>query len=289
MKITDILSRRKPIFSCEFFPPKTDEATAQLFETVRELKDLDPGYVSVTYGAGGSTRGKTLEIVRRIKQELGIEAMAHLTCVGHSRSELKEVLDQIESAGIENVIALRGDPPKGETEFMPHPDGFTHAAELAGFIRKNYKFCVAVAGYPEGHVEAPDRETDWKRLEDKVKAGGDLIITQLFFDNRDFFAFEKRMREIGVKVPIIPGIMPITNLSQIIRFTRMCGAKIPEKALRELKELEDDPEAVVDYGARLAAEQCKELLERGVPGIHFYTLNKSKSTRAIIEKLKNSA
>lgn len=289
MKITEILGKRKPIFSCEFFPPKTDEAMSQLFDTVRELKVLNPGYVSVTYGAGGGTREKTVELVRRIKKELGIEVMAHLTCVGHSRAELKEVLDQIQTAGIDNVMALRGDPPKGETEFKPHPDGFNHAAELADFIRQNYKFCVAVAGYPEGHVEAPDKETDWKRLLAKVKAGGDLIITQLFFDNRDFFAFEKRMREKGVNVPIIPGIMPITNLSQIVRFTQMCGAKIPEKAMRDLKGLEENPETVADYGVRHAAEQCKELLELGVPGIHFYTLNKSKSTRAIIESLKKSA
>ena len=256
---------------------------------MRELKALNPGYVSVTYGAGGSTRGKTLDIVRRIKHELGIEAMAHLTCVGHSRAEIKDILDDTRAAGIENVIALRGDPPKGETEFMPHPEGFSHASELVEFIRKNYDFCIAVAGYPEGHVETPDRETDWNHLKRKVSLGGDLVITQLFFDNRDFFSFEKRMREKGVNVPIIPGIMPITNLSQIVRFTQMCGAKIPEAALNDLKKLENNPEEVVEYGVRLAAAQCRELLERGAPGIHFYTLNKSKSASSIIQKLKAAA
>ena len=286
MKITDILARRKPIFSCEFFPPKTEEGMAQLFETVRELKGLNPGYVSVTYGAGGSTRAKTVELVRRIKQEIGIEAMAHLTCVGHSQAELKEVLDQIAKSGIDNVIALRGDPPKGETSFQPHPDGFKNAVELVRLIKKSYGFCVAVAGYPEGHIEAPDKETDWKLLVEKVRAGGDFIITQLFFDNRDFFALEKRMKEERVKAPIIPGIMPVTNFSQIVRFAEMCGAKIPETMVRELNAVKDDPEAVQAYGIKAATAQCRELLARGVPGIHFYTLNKSKSTKTIIENLR---
>ncbi len=286
MKITELLKNKKPIFSCEFFPPKTDEGMEQLFETVRELKSLNPGYVSVTYGAGGSTRGKTIGIVKRIKKELGIEAMAHLTCVGHSKAELREILDEFKDSGIKNVIALRGDPPKGSGEFQPHPDGFKHAVELVRFIKENYDFCVAVAGYPEGHVEALNKEADWDRLAEKVKAGGDMIVSQLFFDNRAFFAFQDKMKEKGVSVPIITGIMPITNASQIVRFTQMCGAKIPPKVQEELTFLGEDPDAVQNYGARVAAEQCKELLEHGVPGIHFYTLNKSKSTRAVIESLK---
>ena len=286
MKITDILKKEKFIFSCEFFPPKTDEALAGLFDTVRGIKDLRPGYISVTYGAGGSTRQKTLEIVSKVKNEIGIESMAHLTCVGHSRAELKEILDRIRDSGIENVIALRGDPPKGETRFNPHPDGFRHAGELVAFIRKSYGFCVAVAGYPEGHVESPDRQTDWKYLETKVSAGADFIITQLFFDNRDFFSFEKQMREKGVTVPIIPGIMPITNYSQIVKFTQMCGAAIPDQAARDLEPIREDLESVQAYGIQWASRQCEELIERGVPGIHFYTLNRSRSTRAIIEDLK---
>ena len=286
MRITDILAKRKPIFSCEFFPPKTDEGMVQLYETARELKSLNPGYISVTYGAGGSTRRKTVEMVRRIKQEIGIETMAHLTCVGHSKAELEDVLNQIRDAGIENVIALRGDPPKGESAFTPHPDGFKHAFELVRLIKKSYPFCIAVAGYPEGHVESPDRESDWKRLEEKIAAGGDLIITQLFFDNKDFFALEKRMRDAGVRAPVIPGIMPITNFSQIVRFTELCGAKIPAPVAAALEPIKDDLEAVQAYGIELATAQCRELLSRGVPGIHFYTLNKSKSTKTIIENLR---
>jgi len=288
VKITEILEKRKPIFSCEFFPPKTEEGTVQLYETVRELKELGPGYVSVTYGAGGSTRGKTIEIVQKIKNELKIEAMAHLTCVGHSREELKDILDQIERAGIDNVIALRGDPPKGELEFKPHPDGFKNAIELVEFIKKNYNFRAAVAGYPEGHVETPDKKTDWDRLHQKVQAGADFMITQLFFNNVDFMVFEKDMRARGISIPIIPGIMPITNFSQIVRFTKMCGAKIPEKMTQDLSKIEQDPEAVQNYGARSAITQCAELLKGGAPGIHFYTLNKSKSTRTIIESLKKT-
>jgi methylenetetrahydrofolate reductase (NADPH) len=289
MKITEILKQRKFIFSCEFFPPKTEEGMAQLFEAAQELKELDPGYVSVTYGAGGSTRGKTVRIVQRIKYDFGIESMAHLTCVGHSRDELKAILDHIRDAGIENVIALRGDPPKGQTDFVPHPDGFRYAADLVRMIRESYPFCVAVGGYPEGHPESTSLEEDWDRLAEKVRAGADLVITQLFFDNADFFRFEKRMREKGVNVPIIPGIMPITNYGQIVRFTQMCGAKIPPQVARDLEPIQNDAEAVAAYGVEFATKQCEELIRRGVPGLHFYTLNKSKSTKKIIQNLKRSA
>lgn len=286
MKISEILKGNKPIFSCEFFPPKTDEGMAQLMQTARDLKDLKPGFISVTYGAGGSTREKTLEMVRDLKKEIGAESMAHLTCVGHSRAELKDVLDRIRAAGIENVIALRGDPPKGQAEFTPHPDGFKYASELVDFIRRNYPFCIAVAGYPEGHVEAKDRETDWAYLERKVNMGGDLVITQLFFDNEDFFAFQKRMREKGMTAPILPGIMAITNFAQTVKFTQMCGARIPEKVLKDLEPIKDDPEAVQAYGVEYATRQCEELLAHDVPGLHFYTLNRSSSTRKIVENLK---
>ena len=285
MKITDILKQRKFIFSCEFFPPKTDEGMEQLFEAARELKAFAPGYVSVTYGAGGGTREKTLGIVQRIQRELGLVSMAHLTCVGHSKAELGQILDHLKDAGIENVIALRGDPPKGDGGFKPHPDGFRHAAELARFIRESYPFCIAVAGYPEGHVEAPNKEADWDFLAEKVRAGGDLVITQLFFDNADYFRFVEAMRARGVTAPIVPGIMPITNYSQIVRFTQMCGAKIPAEAARDLAAIQQDPVAVQRYGVDYATRQCRELIARGVPGIHFYTLNKSKSTKAILENL----
>lgn len=286
MKITEILKKEKFIFSCEFFPPKTEEGMAQVYDAVREIKEFHPGYVSVTYGAGGGTRGKTLELVKKIKSEIGIESMAHLTCVGHSRKELRTILDELRASGVENVIALRGDPPKGEAGFTAHPDGFKHAVELVREIRSSYDFCLAVAGYPEGHVEAPDKETDWRHLEEKVAAGADVIITQLFFNNGDFFAFERRMREKGVAVPIIPGIMPITNFSQIVRFTGVIGAKIPAEVTEALTPIQDNLEAVQEYGIEYATRQCRELMAHGVPGIHFFTLNKSKSTKRIVANLK---
>jgi methylenetetrahydrofolate reductase (NADPH) len=288
MKITDILKQNEFIFSCEFFPPKTEEGMVQLFNTVQELKELKPGYVSVTYGAGGGTRDKTVQIVSRVKHEIGIESMAHLTCLGHSKNEIKEILNQIKDAGIENIIALRGDPPKGEKNFVPHPDGFRYASELTEFIRSSYDFCIAVAGYPEGHIESPDKETDWNNLEKKISAGADFIITQLFFNNQDFFHFEKKIRERGIQLPIIPGIMPITNFNQIVRFTQMCGAKIPEQTTRELETIREDADAVHQYGIKYASQQCKELIAHGVPGIHFYTLNKSKSTKAILLNMQDA-
>jgi methylenetetrahydrofolate reductase (NADPH) len=287
MKITEILRERALTVSLEFFPPKTEQEMAQLFETLREVKKLNPGYISVTYAPGGETKEKTIEIVRRAKEEIGLESMAHLTCVGHSREELRKILDELKISGIDNVIALRGDPLKGQTRFTPHPDGFEHASELTAFIRATYPFCIAVAGYPEGHVESPDKETDWNNLFRKVAAGADLIITQLFFDNREFFAFETAMRKRGISVPIIPGIMPITSYKQIMRFTQMCGAKIPEAVARELRVIRNDQEAVQEYGVAYATQQCKQLIAHQVPGIHFYTLNKSKATRRVIENLRS--
>jgi methylenetetrahydrofolate reductase (NADPH) len=288
MRITEMLKGSRPVFSFEFFPPKTDGDMIQLFETLREAKKLDPGYISVTYAPGGETKEKTVEIVRRAKSEIGLESMAHLTCVGQSRREIKRFLDELKRSGIENVIALRGDPPRGQTKFTPHPEGFKYASELAAFIRASYDFCIAVAGYPEGHIESPDKNTDWNYLRQKVMAGADFVITQLFFDNRDFFAFEKSIREMGVTVPIVPGIMPITNYGQIVRFTRICGAKIPPRVATDLETIQNNHEAVQEYGILHATRQCKELISHGVPGIHFYTLNKSRSTQKIIRNLEVS-
>jgi methylenetetrahydrofolate reductase (NADPH) len=289
MKIADMLKRSRPVFSFEFFPPKTDRDTIQLFETLREAKKLEPGYISVTYAPGGETREKTVEIVRRAKNEIGLESMAHLTCVGQSRQEIKGFLDELKRSEIENVIALRGDPPREQTKFIPHPEGFRYASELTAFIRASYDFCIAVAGYPEGHIESSDKEMDWDYLRQKVMAGANFIITQLFFDNRDFFAFEKSMRERGVTVPIVPGIMPITNYGQIVRFTRICGAKIPPRVAMDLEAIHQNQEAVQDYGISHATRQCRELLSHGVPGIHFYTLNKSRSTQKIIQNLEHNS
>jgi len=287
MKIKDLFGKGGPVFSFEFFPPKDDAGVESLFETVKSLKELSPSFVSVTYGAGGSTRRKTVEITKRIKQNIGIEAMAHLTCVGHSQDEIAAVLDEIEAAGVENVIALRGDPPRGETNFVPHPEGFRHANELVSFIRTRKNFCLAVAGYPEGHPEAPSKEIDLANLKRKADAGADFIITQLFFDNRDYFDFVARARSAGISLPIVAGIMPITDVAQIKRFTQMCGAKIPPALLEELETLADGKAAVVDAGIRYATKQCEELLRKGAPGIHFYTLNKSLSTRTILSELKS--
>ena len=286
MRITEILKRGDPVFSLEFFPPKTQEEMTQLYVTLGDLKSLHPGYISVTYGAGGGTRDKTIEIVTKAKHEIGLESMAHLTCVANSKQQIKDILDELVRSGIENVAALRGDPPRGAVRFIPPPEGFQYASELTAFIRESYPLCIAVAGYPEGHIESPDKETDWAYLAEKVKAGADFIITQLFFDNRNFFSFEKRMREKAVFVPIIPGIMPITNYQQIVRFTKICGASIPEQLVRDLEAIQHDPDAVHAYGIEYAVRQCRELMDHGVPGLHFYTLNRSRATYEIIRRLK---
>jgi methylenetetrahydrofolate reductase (NADPH) len=286
MKIRDRFGGEQPLFSFEFFPPKDDEGVERLFETVANLKPLRPAFVSVTYGAGGSTREKTVAITQRIKREAGIEAMAHLTCVGHGRDEIGELLEEYEDAGIENIMALRGDPPRGDTEFVPHPEGFAHANELIAFIRQRKDFCLGGAGYPEVHPEAPSAEDDLDNLERKIDAGCDFVVTQLFFDERDYFDFVSRARERGIETPIVPGVMPVTNTAQIKRFTQMCGATIPAPLLAKLEATAGDAEAVVEVGIEHATRQCRALLEGGAPGIHFYTLNRSLSTRKIVASLQ---
>jgi methylenetetrahydrofolate reductase (NADPH) len=288
MRIAELFSTaRGPIFSFEFFPPKTDDGRTALLATVAELGTLGPAFVSVTYGAGGSTRDRTIELVGTIKHEIGIEAMAHLTCVGSSRAELSQVLDRLDEAGIENVIALRGDPPVGETSFRPHPNGLAHASDLVRMIRESGRpFSLAAAAYPEGHVESTSLDDDLAHLVDKVAQGVDVLITQLFFDNRCYFDFVARARRAGIAVPIVPGIMPITNLAQIERFTRLCGATIPASLHTELEPHRDDAVAVTRIGIEHATSQCRELLAGGAPGVHFYTLNRSQSTRRILESLR---
>ena len=286
MLIKDLLNQGTPSFSFEFFPPKTDEAFDTLMETIRELQKLHPTFVSVTYGAGGSTRRRTIDVVAKAKGELGQESMAHLTCVGSTEEELRDVLDELRTQGIENVLPLRGDPPAGTDVFEKTPGGFGYANELVSFIKENYDFCLGVAGYPEGHQEADDFDTDLANLKLKVDAGADFVITQMFFDNRFYFDFVVQARAIGIDVPLIPGIMPILNLGQIKRFTQMCGASIPEELLERLEAIKEDADAVRQCGVEHAAQQCRELLEGGVPGIHFYTLNRSTSTRDIFENLK---
>jgi methylenetetrahydrofolate reductase (NADPH) len=286
MRIAEILEHRRPVFSFEFFPPKTDEGQRTLEGTLEVLKDDAPHYVSMTYGAGGSTRNRTVELTRWIKQDLGIEAMAHLSCVGEPTERLVELLEQIQESGVENVLALRGDPPRGETEWKPHPGGLHYSVELIRLIRGRFDFCVGAACFPEVHPDAPDRESDLSYALAKQEAGVSFLITQLFFDNELYFDFIDDARAAGITVPIIPGIMPVTNYGQIKRFTEMCGASIPEELERELNGRADDPEAVAELGVAYATLQCSDLLARGAPGIHFYTLNRSPATRAILAALR---
>lgn len=286
-RIGDLLKRGQPVFSFEFFPPKTPEGEAQLFRTLHDLKPLGPGFVSVTYGAGGSTRAKTAEWVGRIQGEVGLTALAHLTCAGSTREELEEILLHLQQTGAHNILALRGDPPRGATEFEAKSGGFRYAWELVAFIQQRFgdRFSLGGAAYPEGHPESPSLEADLQSLKQKVDAGLDFVITQLFFNNALYFGFVERARKIGIEVPIVPGLMPITNLGQIRRFMDMCGASLPGPLLSRLEKAGDDPQAVLQIGVEHTTRQAQELLESGVPGIHFYTLNKSPATRQVMQNL----
>jgi methylenetetrahydrofolate reductase (NADPH) len=287
MRIDRILAEQRPVFSFEFFPPKTDDGQRMLEQTLAVLKDDEPQYVSVTYGAGGTTRERTVEITKWIKDDLRVEAMAHLSCVGEPTERVAEILGELETAGIDNVLALRGDPPRGETEWKPHPGGLHYSTELIGLIRERHPdMCIGAACFPEKHPEAPDLESDLKFAKAKVDAGASFLITQLFFDNDLYFAFVDRARAAGIDVPIIPGNMPITNFKQIKTITGMCGATIPADLEAELVKREEDPEAIAELGTAYASFQCADLLARGAPGIHFYTLNRSPATRAILAALR---
>ena len=287
MRIDEIIaSAQEPVFSFEFFPPKTEQGEANLRAALEALAPLRPDFASVTYGAGGSTRDRTLEVTRWLKQKLGIEAMAHLSCVGTTREELQQILDEVAQAGIENVLALRGDPPRGETEWKPHPGGLHYSTELAALIAARYPFSIGAACFPEVHPEARDLAHDLHFLGEKVASGVSFLITQLFFDNELYFEFVDDARGAGIEVPIIPGIMPITDVSQIKTITGMCGATIPAPLLEQLELRAEDPDAVLQLGVSYATLQCAELLARGAPGIHFYTLNRSPATRAILSALR---
>lgn len=286
MRIRELLSTGRPTISFEFFPPKDEEGFNALRRTIGALRELHPTYVSVTWGAGGSTRDQTTELVTHIRSDYGIEPMAHLTCVGATRDELQSALWKLADAGIENVLVLRGDPPRGETEFKAVEGGFGYASELAEFAREYFNFCMGGACYPEKHPEAPSFDADIDNLKRKIDAGVEFLVSQLFFDNQHFFDFVAQARARGIGVPIIPGIMPITNVKQVERFTKMCGATIPDELRRELRQVQDDPHAVLSLGVAHATAQCVELLQKGSPGIHFYTLNKSPATRTILTALR---
>ena len=289
--IRDIYSAKRaagrPVISFEFFPPKTSEGDRNLLEKqIPALLQAKPDYCSVTYGAGGSTRDKTLMIVDRIQRQHGLTALAHLTCVGHTRAQVYELLEKIHTLGCKNILALRGDPPGGG-EFQPTPGGFEFAAQLVRFIRESGDFSAGVAGFPEGHIACREgKHADWRHLKEKVDAGADFVVTQLFFDNADYFEFRDFVAgQLGVRASLVPGIVSIVSAAQITKFTQLCGAKLPPPLRSKLDELKNDDEAAVEFGIEYATQQCAELLRAGVPGLHFYTLNKSHSTVRVLKNL----
>ena len=285
MKLADLYARAGLTLSVEFFPPKTDKGEENLFNEIEIIKRLHPGFCSVTYGAGGSTREKTVDLVDTIHSRCGLEVMCHVTVVGQSKDDARGILQNLKSRGIENLLALGGDPPQGMADWRPHPDGFHHAIELVREAIKVGGFSVAVAGFPEVHPRATSRESDLRFLKEKVDAGAVAIITQLFFDNDDFFRFADDLHKLGVNVPIIPGILPLLSASQVRRFTSLCGSKIPPRLEQQLIKVESDDAAAVELGIEYATRQCEGLIQYGVRGLHFYSLNKAYSLAAICRNL----
>lgn len=286
MRISELHARGEPVFSFEFFPPKTDEGYRSLYAAIAELKRLDPGFVSVTCGAAGSTRQKTADLVVRIQQDLGLTAMAHVVCTGTTPAELEESLAAMRREGILNVLALRGDPPRDQPAWRPAPGGFSHANELAAFVRERFDFCIGGACYPEKHPEAASLEEDLRNLKRKVDAGVDFLVTQLFFDAADYTRFVSQARAAGITVPIVPGVMPIVSAANLRRMASLSpGSRIPAELQEELDRAGEDGEAALEVGVRWATRQCRELLDAGAPGIHYYTLNRSPATRRVHEAL----
>ena len=286
MKIRDKFATEPRTFSFEFSPPRTPDAVARLFETAERLRRLSPAFVSVTYGAGGSTRRNTIDVVSRLQAELGLTAAAHLTCVGHSRRELEEILGELRSRGIENLMLLRGDPPRDHSSFVAAPDGFANAYHLVRLARASGDFSIGVAGYPEGHQECADKRLDLEHLKLKVESGADFVVTQLFFENDDYFDFVARARALGIACRIIPGVMPALSWPQMQRMATMCGASIPPALARDLEAAGDDRARSERVGTAWATAQCEELLRRGAPGIHLYTLNQSRAAEEIFAVLR---
>jgi methylenetetrahydrofolate reductase (NADPH) len=285
MLIRDLFGQKKRTLSFEVFPPVREGNLESLFKTVAELKDLKPDFISVTYGAGGGTRDKTIEIASRVQNEFGSEALAHLTCVAATRDDIARIVEEMKKHNIENILALRGDPPKGEEKFVRPAGGFGFANELVSFIRELNGFCIGVAGYPEGHPEASSFDDDLKNLKKKVDAGADFIVTQLFFNNDDFYRFRDRALALKINVPIIPGIFPILNYKQVLRITELCGAKIPSALGEKLCWLKDKPEDVEKYGIEYAQKQARDLLHNEVRGLHICTMNQSRAARKIVREL----
>jgi methylenetetrahydrofolate reductase (NADPH) len=285
VKLDDLYAQPRLTLSVEFFPPKTDKGDENLFNEIEIIKRLRPAFCSVTYGAGGSTRERTVELVDRIHRECALEVMCHLTVVGQSKDEARAMLDRLEQRGIENLLALGGDPPQGSNEWKPHPDGFHHAVELVQEAKSRGAFAVAVAGFPEVHPRALSRASDMRYLKEKVDAGAAAIITQLFFDNEDYYRFVEDARKLGIRVPIIPGILPILSAPQVRRFVSLCGSKIPAKLEAKLCQVEEDDDGALEMGIEYASRQCEDLLRFSVPGFHFYSLNKSLSVTAVCKNL----
>jgi methylenetetrahydrofolate reductase (NADPH) len=282
MRIADLFQKDSPVVSFEFFPPKTEKGYAPLYRTIEALRRLEPAFVSVTWGAGGSTQQRTSDLVIRIQQDAGITAMAHMTCVGSSAETISQSLDRLAAGGIENVLALGGDRPDDAPE---EPGSFTYANELVEFARSRWNFCLGGACYPETHPRSSSPEQDLAMTQQKVAAGVDFLITQLFFDNADYFDFVARARRAGIDVPIVPGIMPVVSVASIRRMAALCGAAIPPELAAALDACNDDADRTLEVGIEWAAAQCRELLEKGAPGLHFYTLNRSSATRRIVERI----
>lgn len=283
MKLANYFSGQRKGLSFELFPPKSESGIAALLEAVRELMTFHPDFFTCTYGAGGSTRDRTLQVVKAVHREFRVPVASHLTCVGSTVEQLRDYLRAAADAGVSYIVALRGDPPKGETEFRAMEGGLSYANELVELIRADFKdFGIAVAGYPEVHQEAVDARTDLVNLKRKVDAGADIIVTQLFYENEDFFRFERNCRDIGIDIPIIPGILPVTNLAQIQRITSLCKAKLPTHFVERLSQ-KNDEQWQFEVGVEFAQQQVRELLDKGVPGIHFYVLNKSQATKRVLE------
>lgn len=287
-KIIDILHSKNQTFSIELFPPKTEKGYANLIKTISQLASLKPDYFSCTYGAGGGSRDKTLEIVEHIEKTHQITAMAHLTCVLHTKDEIKQITGEIKRRGIQNILALRGDPPRDHPDWQPGADNFHYSSELTQFLRNEYQnyFGIGVAGFPEGHILCPDRDRDAEFLKKKIDAGADFVITQLFFDNQDYFDYVQRLRNLGITAPVIPGILPITNYNALLRFTEMCGATVTQEVHNIFRPVKDDPDATRVAGEKFCIKKCRELLDQGAPGIHFYALNKLEPVRTILEHIR---
>ncbi|MFT5052797.1 MAG: methylenetetrahydrofolate reductase (NADPH) [Chlamydiales bacterium] len=289
MRIRDLYGRDKPVFSFEFFPPKTDKGEQKLLAALADLKQaVEPDFVSVTYGAGGSTQDRTHAIVVKVQRDLGTPAMAHQTCVGVTRDDIRRGVKKLAEHGVENILALRGDPPKDQDDFEVIEGGLGHATDLIELLAAEFDLSIGAACYPEVHPESTDAESDLEWTIEKQRLGAGFLVTQLFFDNERYFAYVERARSAGLTIPIVPGIMPITNVAQVERFTKMCGATIPEALLERLRSHQEDPAAVMADGIEHAITQALELLDRGAPGLHFYTLNKSHATRSILAALRRA-